>query len=202
MKIICLSGCAGHGKDTAAQFLKDKLESKEKTVLVTHYADLLKYICKAFFGWNGEKDEAGRTLLQHVGTDIIRLKRPNFWVKFLADLFELFDEQWDFVIIADCRFPNELTYLQDRGFDVIHARVLRQNFDSNLSKEQKKHASETALDDVTPDVWLLNETIEQFHHEVDALAYDLMLEVRDEQNCDGGYVQMSIFDEVPRAEGA
>ena len=49
MKIICISAKAQHGKDTSALILKDIYESKGQKVLITHFADLLKYICKAFF---------------------------------------------------------------------------------------------------------------------------------------------------------
>ena len=60
MKIIAISGKAQHGKDTTAGFLKSTLEADGYKVQVAHYADLLKYICKQFFGWNGQKDDAGR----------------------------------------------------------------------------------------------------------------------------------------------
>lgn len=63
MKIICISGHAQHGKDTFAKMLEEELELRNQKVLVTHYADLVKYICKQFFGWDGQKDEAGRHLL-------------------------------------------------------------------------------------------------------------------------------------------
>ena len=55
MKIICISGKAGHGKDYTANLLKEELEARGYSVLITHNADLLKYICKTFLGWNGEK---------------------------------------------------------------------------------------------------------------------------------------------------
>ena len=46
--ILC-SGRARHGKDTSAEIIKDNLETRGYRVLVTHYADLLKYICKNGF---------------------------------------------------------------------------------------------------------------------------------------------------------
>ena len=57
MKIIVISGKAGAGKDTLGEIIRDKLEALDKTVLITHYADLVKYMCKQFFGWDGVKDE-------------------------------------------------------------------------------------------------------------------------------------------------
>ena len=90
MKVITISGKAQNGKDTTAGLLKAALEADGYKVLITHYADLLKYICKQFFGWDGQKDDAGRHILQYVGTDIIRQKRPDYWVGFVTSILELF----------------------------------------------------------------------------------------------------------------
>ena len=118
-------------------------EMQNKKVLITHYGDLLKYICKAFFNWDGQKDEAGRTLLQYVGTDIIRKKKPDYWVQFVADMLSFFPDQWDYVLIPDVRFPNEIEGLA--GFGPLHIRIVRPGFNM-LTEEQQKHPSETALD--------------------------------------------------------
>ena len=101
MKVITISGKAQNGKDTTAGLLKAALEADGYKVLITHYADLLKYICKQFFGWDGQKDDAGRHILQYVGTDIIRQKRPDYWVGFVTSILELFPNEWDYVLIPD-----------------------------------------------------------------------------------------------------
>lgn len=156
MKIILISGKARHGKDTTAGFLKNALEADGHPVLIAHYGDLVKYVCKTFFGWNGEKDEAGRTLLQKVGTDAIRVKQPDYWVSFLADILGFFPNEWDYVLIPDCRFPNEVDYIKSAGFDVVHLRVIREGFTSPLTPEQQAHPSETALDNVLADYYIIN----------------------------------------------
>ena len=46
LKIYAISGKAQHGKDTFAEFLYQELTEKGYKVLVTHYGDLVKYICK------------------------------------------------------------------------------------------------------------------------------------------------------------
>lgn len=56
MKVIAVSGHARHGKDTVAKMLQEQLEADGNKVLITHYADLLKYICKTFF-WMGRQKE-------------------------------------------------------------------------------------------------------------------------------------------------
>jgi hypothetical protein len=156
MKIIAISGKAQHGKDTIAGMLKRRLEADGYRVLIVHYADLLKHICRTFFNWNGKKDDEGRHILQYVGTDVIRQKRPDFWVSFVIDVLTLFPDDWDYVLIPDCRFPNEIECLQEAGFDVVHLRIVRTGFKSPLSVEQQVHPSETALDGVRPDYYIDN----------------------------------------------
>lgn len=156
MKVICISGKAGHGKDTAALYLKEQLELGENRVLIAHYGDLVKYICRTFFDWDGNKDETGRELLQTVGTDIVRKEDPDYWVKFIADMLGFFGVVLDYVLIPDTRFPNEIDYLIKSGFDVTHMRIIRDGYVSDMPEEQQNHISETALDDYLPDIYVHN----------------------------------------------
>lgn len=172
MKVICISGKAGHGKDTAASLLKTALEDDGKTVLITHYADLLKYICAAYFGWDGQKDEKGRGILQYVGTDVVRRKAPDFWVRFISNFLTLFDGEWDYVLIPDCRFPNEIDRLKADGFDVTSVRIRRPHYDNGLTEEQLGHPSETSLDDYTFDYVILNDgSIPELHTKLQLILH-------------------------------
>lgn len=163
MKVICISGKARHGKDTAATYLENELKHKSYKVLVAHYADLLKYICKTFFNWNGKKDEEGRQILQYVGTDIIRKQMPNYWVDFIISILTLFKNEWDYVLIPDCRFPNEIERLKQSGINTFTLRIKRENFKSDLTEEQLNHISETALDDYNFDNIIKNTTLNEFY---------------------------------------
>ena len=154
---ICISGKAQNGKDTSAEIFKNELIIRGHSVLVIHQADLLKYICKAFFNWNGEKDEAGRTLLQQVGTNVIRKVEPDFWVDFIAKVTGFFKDTWDYIIVPDTRFPNELEKLKANDANVFHVRVIREGFKSPLTEEQQQHPSETALDGIESDFTLIND---------------------------------------------
>lgn len=154
-KVICISGHAQNGKDTTASILKNVLEKDNKSAIILHYADLLKYICKQYFGWDGVKDEHGRTILQHIGTDIIRKKEQDYWVNFIKSFINLFYEEFDYFIIADARFPNEIDLIK-RDFDTTHIKVIRENFKSPLSEEQQKHISETALNNYVADLYIYN----------------------------------------------
>lgn len=156
MKIICISGKAQHGKDTTAGFLREILEQRGKKVLIVHFGDLVKFVAEKYFNWDGKKDERGRTLLQYVGTDKVRAQSPDYWVDFVMAMLTFFDGEWDYVLIPDCRFPNEYEIFVYSGFDTMLLRVERPGFDNGLTKEQKEHPSETAMDNYGFDVRITN----------------------------------------------
>ena len=95
MRIIALSGHAGCGKDTCAGMIENELLKAGKNVIVVNLADLLKFTLKRFLKWDGKKDEAGRTLLQTVGTDIVRRLRPDYWVDYVLFMLKSLPGEWD-----------------------------------------------------------------------------------------------------------
>ena len=171
MEIILISGKAQSGKDTFANLLKKELKSKNKRVLITHYADLLKYIAKTFFDWNGKKDEYGRYLLQNIGTDVIRKENPNYWVNFINDMIGFCGNLYDYILIPDTRFPNEVDLVKKRYENkVMTIKMNRQNFESKLTKEQQQHSSETALDDYMFDLIVYNNTLDELKQSAEKIS--------------------------------
>lgn len=161
MKVIAISGKARSGKDFTGELMRKHLTDKGYNVLVTHYADLLKYLCKSLFNWDGKKDENGRHILQYVGTEVVRKKEPDFWVDFVIKILHLFEYEWDYVIIPDCRFPNEIDKLIYE-FSTVSVRIERPGFESGLTDEAKRHISETALDNYSFDAVLVNDGTEAY----------------------------------------
>lgn len=162
MKVCCISAKAQHGKDTAAGLIKEHLESLGNKVLITHYADLVKFVCTNYFGWDGKKDEKGRTLLQYIGTDKVGAKDPAYWVNFIVSILEIFEDEWDYVLIPDCRYPVEVSRMAE-NFDTIVLRVERPGFESGLTEKQKQHRSETSMDDYKFDAIVYNDAgLEEF----------------------------------------
>lgn len=157
MRVITISGKAGHGKDTVATMMKEQLQDNlGLNVLIAHYADLVKHVCKTFFEWDGIKDQRGRSVLQYVGTDVVRAQDQNYWVDFIADMLTFFNDEWDVVLIPDCRFPNEIDRLRRRGFNVTSLIVRRPDFDNGLTDTQKSHPSETSIDYMDFDGEIIN----------------------------------------------
>jgi len=151
-KIILISGKAEHGKTTVANMFKEQILTNNPSERVTNmsYATTIKDYVKRYFGWDGSNETKPREILQRLGTDVIRKKlgKPLFHAQRLAEDIEVLWDEFDYVVIDDCRFPNEYYYLKAKfPNEVIFLKVYRKNHISKLTEEQLKHESETALDE-------------------------------------------------------
>lgn len=159
-KIIIISGKARHGKTTVANIINHHNMSK------TYISPLAKYIklyLKEHGLWDGlTKNKSIRSILQFIGTDLIRVVDPDFHVRrtiedikyqsststLLHDKFPQYIKNYRYFVVDDVRFKNELEAFDDAFplMNVIHIHITRDNFDDGLTKEQKQHRSEIDLD--------------------------------------------------------
>lgn len=148
MKVVTISGAARAGKDCIAKELKELFEEDGYRVKIVHYADVLKMICTNQYGWNGEKDENGRSLLQNVGARF-RSVDQSVWVNIMLQILKGFTADTDIVLIPDTRYRNEIIMLRDCPFleGPFTVKVERTGFDNGLTEEQKAHPSENDLND-------------------------------------------------------
>lgn len=169
--VLAISAKAQHGKDSFANAFKKVAEENGDKVLIIHYGDILKYVCKQYFGWNGEKDKTGRTLLQHVGTELARNNHPDVWVNCVIEIVKGLYTEYDYVLVPDSRFKNEIEAWESTDFFTFSVRLNRKNddgtdFDNGLTPEQKNHPSEVSLDD-----YVFNYTIENKNlHDIELAA--------------------------------
>lgn len=162
---IILSGKSGSGKDQVANFIKEEMAKHGKKVLIIHYADAVKWFCRDFLDWDGKKDEVGRTLLQTVGTNIVRAKHPNFWTGIVVGLIQAWEpySNFDIAVIPDARFPNEVDISLQELSNSVSVRIERKNEDGTpwinplLTEDQHNHPSETSLDCYAFDYIIQNE---------------------------------------------
>ena len=158
MRIIGIAGKAESGKTTFANILKEELELQHKRVLLINYGDFVKFICTKYYNWNGEKDEKGRALLQHIGTEQGRLAvNENIWVDMVINTVMVASRDYDIAIIGDCRFPNEFERWNEHGIDIYKIKIERNNYVNHLTEQQKHHQSETALDNYKKCVIVTND---------------------------------------------
>lgn len=77
-----------------------------------------------------------RQVMQFIGTEIFRNIKDDIWAT--ATINKIKNDNLDYAIIADCRFPNEKDIISQNNGIVI--KLTRNPFDSD-------HASEIAFDD-------------------------------------------------------
>ncbi len=143
--VILVSGKAESGKSTVAEMLRNKImDMPSMTQLLYGFADPIKYVAKAFFGWDGKKDEKGRKLLQQIGA-VGRAYDENIWVKHMLTQMDRRAGMvpFNFVIVSDWRFPNELRYLDANPIlDLVTIRVFGRG---GLTGEVASDVSENSL---------------------------------------------------------
>ena len=178
MKIILIGNKAQHGKDTFANMLQEELLRRGEVCGIIHFADLLKFICKEYYSWDGEKNQEGRTLLQEVGNKMRELDE-HFWTDFVARFIRHADH--DFILIPDWRHQEEYERLLEYFDydDIITVNIMR-FVDENtpfvtpgMTEEQLKHMSEIDLDGYLCHYTILNITLEDLRESAAAFAEEL-----------------------------
>lgn len=153
MKVILISGKAGSGKTTLSQQLVKDLKSVGKKVITRRFAQPVyeahDAVQRTLEIYGLEVKAKDRVLLQLIGTEWGRNTRgENVWVDAVKSRIEDYaDAGIDYVVIDDCRYPNELN--NQYGYPVVKVRLecsddLRAR---RLGGElPPNHPSETSLD--------------------------------------------------------
>jgi hypothetical protein len=82
----------------------------------------------------------------------------------------MFESEWDFVLIPDCRYPVEVATVES-VFETTVLRVERPNFDNGLTDAQKNHPSEVDMDYYPFDLILYNDKgIDEFANKIYSFA--------------------------------
>lgn len=161
MRVIAISGKGRSGKDTIAAVIKQKLDEKGIPSLVVHYADFLKMILEKYYNIDcSVKTPEIRERLQFLGTDVFRKNNPDGWVNMMIEFIRMLGDTVKVLVISDIRFPNECILLRDSMYvdGVFTVRIERSGDYSDLTEEQKKHPSETAMDNYKFDLVVRNDS--------------------------------------------
>ena len=148
MKIFIIGGKAGCGKTTFGKYLREELKDYSYKPCVMHITEPLYAYAKNYFNWNTNQDKP-REFLQKVGYDIIREKmgKNTFLLDRLFEDIEILSNFFDTFIITDARLKEEFEAIKNRYDDVVSIKLERDNYDNNLSEEEKNHITEQDLDD-------------------------------------------------------
>ena len=127
MIVIGLTGAAGSGKDTAADYLVERYGFKKMA-----FADALKAMLDTLNPYVADdvrvmdvrresRIDAEATLKKHfpeyrrllqvLGTECVRSADPDFWVDRLVRKVHALGESRN-IVVTDCRFPNEVEALE------------------------------------------------------------------------------------------
>lgn len=169
MKVYLISGKARHGKDTTANYFVKHYEINGKKACVMHIGNYIKHFAKDYFGWDGREETKPRTLLQELGTDIIREKlgKPYFFIRRLLEDMEILSHFFDVILVADVRLPMEISEILNVYPDALLIRVHRDHFDDGMTEDQRNHITETALDNYDAFRYCLeNTTLEKLEQDV------------------------------------
>ena len=148
MKVFLIAGKAKSGKDLVGKYMKDKFDSKGENACILHITTPLYEYAKNYFSWDGNMNNKPREFLQEMGVEIIqnKLGKKYFLIDRLCDDIEILKNYFDVFIITDGRLISEFEELRRRMDDIKIIRVIRENYDNNLSEKEKNHITETDLD--------------------------------------------------------
>jgi hypothetical protein len=158
MRIIGLSGKMGVGKDYIARNIIQKyLDKIGKRSLIITFADQLKINTSIKHNINinemyNTKNENIRRLLQEEGTLNGRMKYGEMiWINYLDNWINVYNERGiEVFIITDCRFKNEIEYIESKNGIVLRIEASDRNLERiNAEKNNKmieNHISEIGLD--------------------------------------------------------
>lgn len=143
--ITMVSGRAGEGKTTFAKYCQDILVADYKiSSALIPFAKMVKDTA-FFMGWDGEKDDKGRKLLQEIG-NTGRAYDIDMWAKHAVEFIDTHSEEFEYVFIDDWRFPNEGKYLQDLFWPTVTVRVHRpKEYHTLLNSPLYNDVSEVSL---------------------------------------------------------
>lgn len=179
MKLIGLSGRAGSGKDTVANYMVNNYNYTKLS-----FGKVLKDVVSCIFGWpryllEGDTKESRefrekedkwwsehlkikitpRIAMQKIGTDVFRMHfHQDIWLLILKKQITKYDK----IVVTDIRFLNEYNMIKNMGGNVFKISK------SNIIKDT--HLSENILDNIQFKYEIDNNgTIEELYQKIDNL---------------------------------
>lgn len=144
MKLFLIAGKAGSGKNEVAKIIKEYFPF----TVVTAFSKYIKLYSLELTNWDGQDATKPRAFLQSMG-DKLRAIDEDFLTKRVKEDLEVYRlEGIENVVISDVRLIHEIDYFKKRkDIDVITIRVNCDYCHRSLNPEEKKHHTETELDD-------------------------------------------------------
>ena len=192
LQIIGITGKAGSGKDTVANYFIDS-----KNYIKLTFGGAVKDIVQIITGWSRDMIEGQtvesrelretvvhqnynmncRQLMQFVGTDLFRNNLDqNVWINIVNDKVKklILDinsgtqtlKHVKGIIISDVRFDNEAQFIKSIGGTIV-------KINRNVAIESSNHQSERGISIATDYVIENNTTIDDLYNQIDYIIYDM-----------------------------
>lgn len=149
MKIFVIGGKARTGKNTFGNYLREEAKKYGYKPCVMHLTEPLYSYARNYFDWNENTGEKPREFLQKMGIEIIKekLHKNYFLIDRTCEDIEILSNFFDVFIITDARLIMEFSELKKRFDDVVTIKLEREDYDDLLDEEERKHITETEIDD-------------------------------------------------------
>lgn len=171
-KIIILTGKAQSGKNQTASIIKEYNEKQNKKTVIVAYAKYLKDYIKEITNWDGNEETKPRELLQQLGVELIKNKiDENMLINRIKEDIEVYSYFFDVIIISDARFKDEIESIKNENTIVLN--ILGK--ENNLTKDQKNHITETALDNYNKYDYIIenNKTLEDLKKQIKKIMEEI-----------------------------
>ena len=172
MKIYLLAGKAGCGKDMMGRYMKTQYDYAGYNTCILHITTPLYEHAKNYFSWDGNMAEKPREFLQEMGIEIIQkqLGKKFFLINRLCEDIDILKNFFDIFIITDGRLVSEFNLLRERFPDIKIIHVIRENYNNNLTEKERKHITETDMDNYKDYDYVVNNTTkEELYKEADKI---------------------------------
>ncbi len=175
--IFIVSGRANSGKDTTCELINNNIKLKGLNSINLQFSSYIKMYAKVLSSWDGSEDTKPRALLQELGTNIIRNKIDNmFFINRIIEDIKVYSYYCDVITISDARLPLELDMVNKNFDNVYKIRIERPSFENNLTKDERKHITETALDNYNDYDYIIENsgTIEELNEKVKKIVSEVL----------------------------
>ena len=107
------------------------------------YASYIKMYAKEITDWDGKDETKPRSLLQELGTEIIRNRIDKlFFVNRIIEGIKVYSYFFDVIVITDARVEEEIVNLKKCFNSVISINVERPGYVNELNENEQKHLTE------------------------------------------------------------
>ena len=172
-KIFIIAGKARQGKDTIYEYIKDYYKDYKVLYLPNNY--YMRDYAKRIMNWDGEDSTKPRELLIELADFARNNIDEHFYINRTIEDIMVFSNFYDIIVVPDARFPYELELPKEKIGNVITINVTRPNYESELTSENKKHSTETSLDNFNNyDYKIINDgSLEELKNKVNEILNDI-----------------------------